>query len=88
MAKYSSMQHTVLIYLFKSYCCSFYGSPLWKFNSTDFEKCCKYWNIVVCKWLHLPFKPHTWTLCFLIGQKNISAQLQFRNFCFLLDAFN
>ena len=28
MANYSSLQPTVLINLFKSYCCSFYGSPL------------------------------------------------------------
>ena len=41
MANYSSLQPTVLINLFKSYCCSFYGSPLWIFNSTGFEKCCK-----------------------------------------------
>ena len=67
MANYSSLQPTVLINLFKSYCCSFYGSPLWKFNSTCFEKCCKAWNIVVRQVLHLPFKPHTWVLGFLIG---------------------
>ena len=26
--------------LFKSYCCSFYGSFLWKYNSDGFRKCC------------------------------------------------
>ena len=40
------------------------------------------------KLLHLPFKTHTWILGLLIGQRHISTQLQFRNFCFLLDAFN
>ena len=84
MANYNSLQPTVLINLFKSFCCSFYGSPLWKFNSTDFEKCCK----AVRKLLHLPFKTHTWILGPLIGQRHKSTQLQFRNFCFLLDAFN
>ena len=88
MANYSSLQPTVLFNLFKSYCCSFYGSPLWKFNSTGFEKCCKAWNIAVRKLLHLPFKTHTWILGPLIGQMRISTQLQFRNFCFLLDVFN
>ena len=88
VANYSSLQPTVLINLFKSYCCSFYGSPLWKFNSTGFEKCCKAWNIAVRKLLYLPFKTHTWILGPLIGQMHISTQLQFRNFCFLLDAFN
>ena len=88
MANYSSLQPTVLINLFRSYCCSFYGSPLWKFNSTGFEKCCKAWNIAVRKLLHLPFKTHTWILGRLIEQRHISTQLQFRIFCFLLDAFN
>ena len=88
MANHSSLQPTVLINLFKSYCCSFYGSPLWKFNSIGFEKCYKSWNIAVRKLLHLPFKTHTWILGPLIGQRHISTQLQFRNFCILLDAFN
>ena len=88
MANYSSLQPTVLINSCKSYCCSFYSSPLWKFNSTGFEKCCKAWNIAVRKLLHLLFKTHTWILGPLIGQRHISTQLQFRNFCFLLDAFN
>ena len=88
MANYSRLQPTVLINLFKSYCCSFYDSPLLKFNSTGFEKCCKAWNIAVRKLLQLPFKIHTWILGPLIGQRHISAQVQFRNFCFLLDAFN
>ena len=88
MANYSCLQPTVLNNLFKSYCCSFYGSPLWKFNSTGFEKCCKAWNIAVRKFLHLQFKTHTWILGSLIGQRHISTQLQFCNFCFLLDALN
>ena len=56
MVHHSSLQPTVLIYLFKSYCCYFDGSPLWKFNYTGIEKCCKAWNIAVRKLLHLPFK--------------------------------
>ena len=34
MANYGRLQTSVLINLFKSYCCSCYGSHLWKFNST------------------------------------------------------
>ena len=30
-SNYGNLQHTVLMNLFKSYCCSFYGSILWKF---------------------------------------------------------
>ena len=45
MANYGILQTSVLINIFKSYCCSFYGSHLWKFNSTGFDKYCKSWNI-------------------------------------------
>ena len=87
MANYSGLQPTVLINLFKSYCCFFYGSPLCTFNSTGFEKCCKAWNIAVRKFFHLTFKTHTWILGPLIGQRHISTQLQFRNFLFLVGFF-
>ena len=30
--------------LFKSYCCYFNGSFLWKYNSNGFKKCCTQWN--------------------------------------------
>ena len=88
MANYGRLQTSVLINLFKSYCCSFYGSHLWKFNSTGFDKCCKSWNIAVCKLLHIPFNTHVWILGPLIKQNNLRVQLQFRNFQFLLNAFN
>ena len=41
------MQPSTLISLFKSYCCSFYGSHLWKYNLSGFHKCCKSWNFAV-----------------------------------------
>ena len=62
MANYGRLQTSVLINLFKSYCCSFYGSHLWKFNSTGFDKYCKSWNIAVRKLLHIPFNTHVWLL--------------------------
>ena len=62
IANYGRLQTSVLINLFKSYCCSFYGSHLWKFNSTGFDKCCKSWNIAVRKLLHIPFNTHVWIL--------------------------
>ena len=88
MANYGRLQTSVLINFFKSYCCSFYGSHLWKFNSTGFDKCCKSWNIAVRKLLHIPFNTHVWILGTLIKQDNLRVQLQFRNFQFLLNAFN
>ena len=40
-SNFEMLKSNVSINLFKSYCCSFYGSHLWKFNSTGFDKCCK-----------------------------------------------
>ena len=36
----------------------------------------------------VPFNTHVWILDPLIKQNNIRVQLQFRNFQFLLNAFN
>ena len=46
-SNFRHLQTHVLIILFKVYCCSFYGSQLWKFNSVGIDKCCKSWNIAV-----------------------------------------
>ena len=42
--------------LFKSYCCSFYGSFLWKYNSDSFGKCCTQWNKCIRRIYSLPYK--------------------------------
>ena len=62
------MQPSTLISLFKSYCCSFYGSHLWKFSSSGFDKCCKSWNIAVHILLGLPFNAHVYLLGPIVGQ--------------------
>ena len=88
MTNYGRLQTSVLINLFKSYWCSFYGLHLWKFNSTVFDKCCKSCNIAVRKLLHIPFNTNVWILGPLIKQNNLWVQLQFRNFKLLLNALN
>ena len=65
LANYGRLQTSVLINLF---------------NSTGFDKCCKSWNIAVCKLLHIPFNTHVWILGPLIKQNNLRVQLQFRSF--------
>ena len=72
--------------LFKSYCCSFYGSILWKFNSVGFDKICKSWNTVIRTLLHLPYNTHTCYLGPLIDQLHIRRQLYIRDCCFLWHA--
>ena len=74
------MQLSTLISLFKSYCCSFYGSHLWKFNSSGFDKCCKSWNIAVRILLGLTFTAHVYLLSPLVGQLGMREQLYVRNF--------
>ena len=76
-----------VINLFKSYCCPFYGSHLWKFNSTGFDKCCKAWNIAVRKLLELPYNAYVYLLGPIVRQINIREQFCVRNYRFLWNAF-
>ena len=46
-ANFGYLQPFVLSNLFKTFCCSFYGPPLWGFNSLSFVKICTTWNIGV-----------------------------------------
>ena len=81
------MQPSVLANLFKAYCCSFYGSQLWKFNSSGFDKICKSWNIAVRLIIGLPYNAHTYLLGPLMGQIEIREQLYIRNFRFLWNSY-
>ena len=82
------MQPRALISLFKSYCCSFYGSHLWKFISSGFDKCCKSWNIAGrILLLGLPFNAHVYLLGPHVGQLGMREQLYVRNFRFIWKAF-
>ena len=57
--------------VFKSHCCSFYGSHLWKFNSSGFDKIL---NITVHILLGLPFNAHVYLLGPLVGQLGMREQ--------------
>ena len=84
-SNFGMLQSNVLVNLFKSYCCSFYGSHLWKFNSTGFDKCCKAWNIAIRKLLELPYNAHVYLLGPLVKQINIREQLYVRNYRFFME---
>ena len=86
-SNFGKMQPSVLANLFKAYCCSFYGSQLWKFNSSGFDKICKSWNIAVRLILGLPYNAHTYLLGPLMGQIGIREQLYIRNFRFLWNSY-
>ena len=39
ISKFGHLQQDVLINLFNTYCCSFYGSSLWHLHSSGFKSC-------------------------------------------------
>ena len=69
--------------LYKIFCCSCYGSPLWEFNSLSFKKSCTTWNIGVRPIFNLPYRAHTYFLGPLLQQPHISEQLYIRSAQFL-----
>ena len=60
MANFGHLQASVLSNIFKTFCCNFYGSPIWDFNSPGFRKICITWNIGVRTVLKLPFNTHSY----------------------------
>ena len=82
-SNFGMLQSNVLINLFKSYCCSLYGSHLWKINYIGFDKCCKAWNMAMRKILGLPYNAHVYLLDPLVKQINVREQLYVRNYRFL-----
>ena len=73
----------VISNLFKSYCCSFYGSQMWKLDSLHFNKVCTAWNIGVRRTLNLPFTSHRYFLGPIMRQPHIRFQLYKRCVRFL-----
>jgi hypothetical protein len=78
LGNFATLQPTILYNLFNSYCCSFYGSQLWTFNSPGFMKCCTNWNKATRRILCLPNRTHTWMLGPVSNQLHISIQLFIR----------
>ena len=74
--------------LFKSYCCLFYGSRLWKFNYPKFDKICKSWNIAIRTLLKLPYNTHTSGLSPQIGQLHLGQQLLYYKFSIKTCIYN
>ena len=83
-----SVQAPVLSKIFKTFCCNFYGSPIWDFNSTGFRKICTTWNIGVRTVLKLPFDTHCYFLGPLLRQNHIRHQLQVRGIRFFYNMYH
>ncbi len=84
MAKFSHSYSIIKNKLFKQYCCSFYGTPLWIFN--DFEKI----SVASRKALRVLWNVPSKTLCRIIALLSESAplsiQLKVRFFKFMCKA--
>ena len=82
-ATFGNLQSNIISRLFKTYCCSFYGSQIWKVNSVCFDKVCTLWNKSVRRIYNIPYTSHTWMLGPLMNQYHIRHQLKFRTIRFL-----
>ena len=80
---YKGLKQDTMCQLFRSYCCSFYGSQLWDFKSEGFNKCCIQWNKAVRRLFNLNYRTHTWILGPLLEQPHISRQLHVKTLHFL-----
>ena len=74
-ANFGHLQIYVLCKLFKLYCCSFYGSQMWKINSLYFKNESICWNKAVRRIVNVPYTTHTWMLGPILNQAHISTQL-------------
>lgn len=75
MGNYGHVPLDMLCSLFRTYCCSLYGSELWGCNSDGFMKCVIAWNKAMRRILHVPKCTHRWLLGPLSGQINIVEHL-------------
>ena len=83
MRNVSHLNPESVVTLFKSYCCSFYGSFLRKYNSDSLGKWCTQWNKCIKRIYSLPYNTHRWLLGPLIGQYHSRHQLILKDNKFL-----
>ena len=56
-ANFCCLKISVLVRLFKTYHCTFYGSQMWRFSSQSFNSVCTSWNKVVRRILNHHIMP-------------------------------
>ena len=74
---------SVLVRLFITYCCTFYGSQMWQVNSQSINRVCMSWNKDVRRILYLPHDAHTSLLSPLLKQNHIKKQFIVKTLRFL-----
>ena len=83
ISKFGHLQPDVLINLFNTYCCSFYGSSLWHLYSSGFKSCLIAWNIGTRKVLNIPYRAHTWMLGSLMNSIHVKDKLYIQDLKFI-----
>ena len=78
---------SVLVRLFKTYCCTFYGSQMCQVNSQYINSVCTYWNKGVKRILNLPHDADIWLLGPLLKHNHIKKQFIVRTLRFQICIF-
>ena len=77
---FGHLQPYILINLFKTYCCYFFGSTNWGLNSAGFKSCTTAWNVGVRRRLNLPNTTRTWVLGHLLVSVHMTYKLYIRDY--------
>ena len=59
---FNKLDTSVKLQLFKSYCCSFYGSELWSLDNIHVDNICVAWRKALRRILQLPYNSHSYLL--------------------------
>ena len=85
ISKFGHLQPDVLINLFNTYCCSFYGPSLWQLHSSGFKSCLIAWNIHARKVLNIPYRAYTWMLGPFMNLIHVKDKLYIRDLKFIYN---
>jgi hypothetical protein len=88
LSKFGSCDSNVRNYLFRTYCTSYYGSPLWSLCDKYIERFYCNWRKCIRRVWNVPRNTHCRFLEFLYGGKNIEIQLLSRFLNFYLGVMN
>ena len=83
LAQFSSIDVDVKYKLFKSFCMSVYGSPLWNFGDSDCERFYVAWRKCIRRLLNLPSRTHCNLLNIICNDCPVDVQLHRRFLKFL-----
>jgi hypothetical protein len=68
---FNKLDTSVKLQLFKSYCCSFYGSELWSLDNIHVDNICVAWRKAPRRILQLPYNCHSYLLPILSDTQSI-----------------